>query len=42
MYFAASKGFIIAKRDLSEDMNRMIRKGLLEHVVNQKRIKLLG
>ena len=42
MYFAANKGFLIAKRDLSEDMNRMIRRGLLEHVVNQKRIKLLG
>jgi len=42
MYFAANKGFLIAKRDLSEDMNRMIRRGLIEHVVNQKRIKLLG
>ena len=42
MYFAQNKGFLIAKRDLSEDMNRMIRRGLREHVVNQKRIKLLG
>jgi hypothetical protein len=42
MYFAANKGFLIAKRDLSEDMNRMIRRGLREHVVNQKKIKLLG
>ncbi len=42
MYFAANKGFLIAKRDLSEDMIRMIRNGLREHVVNQKRIKLLG
>lgn len=42
MYFAANKGFLLAKRDLNEDMIRMIRKGLLDHVVNQKRIKLLG
>jgi len=42
MYFATNKGFLLAKRDLSEDMLRMIRRGLKEHVVNQKRIKLLG
>ena len=42
MYFAANKGFLIAKRDLNEDMIRMIRHGLRDHVVNQKRIKLLG
>lgn len=42
MYFAAHKGFLLAKRDLNEDMITMIRKGLLEHALNQKRIKLLG
>ena len=42
MYFAAHKGFLLAKRDLSEDMVLMIRRGLQTHVVNQKRIKLLG
>ncbi len=42
MYFAAHKGFLLAKRDLSEDMIIMIRRGLQTHVVNQKRIKLLG
>ena len=41
MYFAAQKGFIVAKRDLTEEMVLFIRKNLLEHVVNQKRIKLL-
>jgi len=42
MYFAAHKGFLLAKRDLSEDIIQMIRRGLKDHVVNQKRIKLLG
>lgn len=41
MYFAAHKGFILAKRDLNQDIIQMIRRGLREHVVNQKRIKLL-
>ena len=41
MYFAAQKGFVVAKRDLTEEMILFIRKNLLEHVVNQKRIKLL-
>lgn len=41
MYFSAHKGFLLAKRDLSEDLIKMIRRGLIEHVVNQKRIKLL-
>lgn len=42
MYFAAHKGFLLAKRDLHEDIILMIRRGLKEHVVNQKKIKLLG
>lgn len=42
MYFASNKGFVLAKRDLSGDMVSMIRRGLQDHVVNQKRIKLLG
>lgn len=41
MYFAAQKGFILAKRDLTEEMIKFIRRNLLEHVINQKRIKLL-
>ena len=41
MYFAAQKGFIVAKRDLTEEMVLFIRRNLLDHVVNQKRIKLL-
>lgn len=42
MYFSANQGFLLAKRDLTEEIILMIRKGLTEHVVNQKRIKLLG
>lgn len=42
MYFSANKGFLLAKRDLSEDMINMIRNSLKEHVVNLKKIKLLG
>lgn len=42
MYFAAHKGFLLAKRDLSEEMIEFIRRNLLEHVVNHKRLKLLS
>lgn len=42
MYFAANKGFLLAKRDLNDSMIRFIRDNLMQHVVNQKKIKLLG
>ena len=42
MYFAANKGFLLAKRDLNDEMILFIRNNLLQHVVNQKKLKLLG
>ena len=41
MYFTAQKGFLLAKRDLTEPMKNFIVKMFDEHMTNRRRVKLM-
>ncbi len=41
MYFSKHKGMLLAKRDLNSDVQRYVVQQVKEHMVNQKKLKLL-